>query len=147
MDWLKLVHGERGPTPSVRFGPGDEVRVWYRILEQGRERLGQFEGTIIRYRGSWPSRTFTVRRVTHGEGVERVFPIDSKVIARVEVLRQGAVKRSRLYYLRSAVGKSRIAAAGDTGASPDPDHAVDADTATEPSEGLAPTTDRPAPHT
>ena len=72
---------------------------------------------MIRARGSGPSRTFTVRRVTYGEGVERVFPFDSKAIARIEVLQPGKVKRSRLYYLRRVVGKTRIAAADGTGAS------------------------------
>ena len=113
MDWLKLVHGADQPTPLAKFDTGDEVRVWYRILEQGKERLGQFEGTVIRYRGSGHSKTFTVRRVTYGEGVERVFPVDSKTVSRIEVLRQGKVKRSRLYYLRAVIGKTRIAAATD----------------------------------
>ena len=84
--------------------------MWYRILEQGTERLGQFEGTVIRSRGAGAARTFTVRRVTHGEGVERVFPFDATIISRIEVLKQGRVNRSRLYYLRTRVGKSRIAA-------------------------------------
>ena len=110
MDWMKLVHGDTKPALPA-FGPGDRVRVWYRISEQGKERLGQFEGDVTRARGSGPSRTFTVRRVTYGEGVERVFPFDSKAIARVEVLQQGKVRRSRLYYLRRVVGKTRIAAA------------------------------------
>ena len=85
------------------------MRVWYRILEQGKERLGQFEGLVIRVRGSGPSRTFTVRRVTHGEGVERVFPFDSKMVTKIDVLRHGKVKRSRLYFLRDTVGKTRLA--------------------------------------
>ena len=114
MDWLKLIHGAAQPTPPAVFGTGDEVRVWYRILEQGKERLGQFEGTVIRYRGSGHSKTFTVRRVTYGEGVERVFPVDSKTVSRIEVLRQGKVKRSRLYYLRAVIGKTRIASASDS---------------------------------
>ena len=117
MDWLKLVHGSTSPTPPASFGTGDEVRVWYRILEQGKERFGQFEGTVIRVRGSGHAKTFTVRRVTYGEGVERVFPIDSKTISKIEVLRQGKVKRSRLYYLRTVIGKTRIASAEDPGAS------------------------------
>ena len=135
MDWLKLVHGATPPAPPAVFRPGDEIRVWYRILEQGKERLGQFEGTVIRCRGSGPSRTFTVRRVTHGEGVERVFPIDSKTVARIEVLRHGRVKRSRLYFLRAVVGKRRIEAAGDAGAN--------AEAAGEKSEGLAAVTAPP----
>jgi len=108
MEWLKLVH-EASTKAAAAFNPGDEVRVWFRILEQGRERLGQFEGIVIRVRGSGPSKTFTVRRVTYGEGVERVFPMDSKMVSRIEVLRRGTVRRSRLYFLRSAIGKTRIA--------------------------------------
>ena len=111
MDWMKLVHPKTQPVTPATFGPGDEVRVWYRILEQGKERFGQFEGLVIRSRGAGPSATFTVRRVTHGEGVERVFPRDAKTISRIEVLRRGHVKRARLYFLRTAVGKTRIAAA------------------------------------
>ena len=113
MEWLKLVHGASQATLPAAFGPGDEVRVWYRIREQEKERVAPFEGTVIRVRGSGYAKTFTVRRVTHGEGVERVFPADSTLIARVEVLRQGRVKRSRLYYLRHVVGKTRIASAGE----------------------------------
>ena len=116
MEWLKLVHGAAQPTPPASFGTGDEIRVWYRILEQGKERFGQFEGTVIRVRGSGHAKTFTVRRVTYGEGVERVFPVDSKTISKIEVLRQGKVKRSRLYYLRTVVGKTRIAAAEEPAA-------------------------------
>lgn len=116
MEWLKLVH-ETSP-PAVGFKSGDEVRVWFKILEQGKERLGQFEGTVIRCRGSGVSKTFTVRRVTHGEGVERVFPMDAPTIARIEVLRQGRVRRSRLYFLRTVIGKTRIASAETAGAGP-----------------------------
>jgi large subunit ribosomal protein L19 len=116
IDWMRAVHGS--PARSLpAFNTGDRVRVWYQILEQGKERLGQFEGDVIRTRGSGPSRTFTVRRVTYGEGVERVFPFDSSTIARVEVLQQGKVRRSRLYYLRRVVGKTRIAAADGGGES------------------------------
>jgi len=111
MEWLKLVHGTTQPAAPTTFGTGDEVRVWYRILEQGKERFGQFEGLVIRRRGSGASKTFTVRRVTYGEGVERVFPVDAKVISRIEVLRRGHVKRGRLYFLRTVIGKTRIAAA------------------------------------
>ena len=119
MEWLKLVHGAGKPSVPP-FSTGDEVRVWYRILEQGKERLGQFEGTVIRCRGSGSSRTFTVRRVTYGEGVERVFPLDAKTVSRIEVLRQGKVKRSRLYFLRTVVGKVRIASADPRGRGTEP---------------------------
>lgn len=113
MDWLKLVHGETAEKNKAAetFRSGDEVRVWYRIVEQNKERLGQFEGTVIRCRGARISRTFTVRRVTYGEGVERVFPMDSKIISRIEILRRGQVRRSRLYFLRDIIGKAKIASA------------------------------------
>lgn len=113
MDWRQVVHGSAAPKAPTEFGTGDEVRVWYKILEQGKERLGQFEGTVIRMRGAGHAKTFTVRRVTYGEGVERVFPLDAKTISRIEVLRQGKVRRARLYYLRRAIGKTRIASAGE----------------------------------
>ena len=109
--WRQWVHGT---TPAARplFRVGDEVRVWYRILEQeGKERLGQFQGIVIRLRGSNETKTFTVRRVTQGEGVERVFPVDAKTTAKIELIRKGKVHRSRLYYLRGIIGKTRIAAA------------------------------------
>ena len=108
MEWLNMIHGPAPQSASPSFGPGDEVRVWFKIIEQGKERLGQFEGLVIRYRGAGPSKTFTVRRVTYGEGVERVFPVDAKVISRIDVLRKGRVKRSRLYFLRTIIGKTRI---------------------------------------
>ncbi len=110
MDWRTSVHGNPVGSTMHTFRPGDEIRVWFKILEQGKERLGQFEGIVIRCRGSGPSRTFTVRRVTYGEGVERIFPFDAKIISRIELLRQGTVRRSRLYFLRHTLGKTRLSA-------------------------------------
>ena len=101
------------------FGPGDQVRVWCRIIEQDRVRLSPFEGVVIRRRGSGISETFTVRRITYSEGVERVFPVHAPVLERIEVLRRGKVRRARLYYLRRKVGKTRIASA-DTGGAAKP---------------------------
>ena len=95
----------------TQFGPGDQVRVWYRIQEKDRVRLAPFEGLVIRRKGAGVSETFTVRRMTYGEGVERVFPVHAPVLDRIEVLRRGNVKRARLYYLRTTVGKTRIGAA------------------------------------
>jgi large subunit ribosomal protein L19 len=105
MDWLKLVN--KTEAPKAAFDTGDDVRVWFRILEQGKE------GVVMRVRGSGHSKTFTVRRLTHGEGVERVFPIGGRTIERVEVLRRGKVKRSRIYFLRGMAKRVRIASAGD----------------------------------
>lgn len=149
MNWRQLVHGTGAVAAPAAFRPGDEVRVWYRILEQGgKERLGQFEGIVIRCRGSGPARSFTVRRVTHGEGVERVFPFDTKGVSKIEVLRQGKVKRSRLYYLRDVVGKTRIAAAGSSSiAASAGSAAVSASrpSAAEQAEGDVVAADQPAP--
>ena len=120
MEWRQWVHGTPKENTAASLNPGDEVRVWYRILEQGKERLGQFEGTVIRTRGSGASKTFSVRRVTFGEGVERVFPADSKTVARIEVLRHGHLKRARLYYLRTKIGKARLDTTDATTASAKP---------------------------
>ena len=117
MEWLTWVHGTSSTGMPGDLKPGDEVRVWYKVQEQdNKERLGQFEGIVIRARGSGASKTFTVRRVTYGEGVERVFPVDAKTVARVEVLRRGQVKRSRLYFLRRVIGKSRLVSKDVSGA-------------------------------
>ena len=137
MQWLQWVHGTK-PAAPVNFGPGDEVRVWYRIVEQGKERLGQFEGTVLRVRGSGAAKTFTVRRVTFGEGVERIFPLDAKTVARIEVLREGRVKRSRLYFLRTLIGKSRIASTESP--------AADERSKAEQPEAAVAAVDKPAPH-
>ena len=159
MDWLTLIHGATNRPAPLAFRTGDEVRVWFKILEQGKERLGQFEGLVIRVRGSGASKTFTVRRVTHGEGVERIFPADAKTIARIEVLRRGRVKRSRLYFLRRTVGKTRIASAEGPGGSTStastgsaggsnkaaaPERSPDARASAERTEGAVAAADRPA---
>ncbi len=108
MDWLKLVHPDGGRRLQVGCRPGDQVRVWSRIQERGRARVVSFEGIVLRMRGAGPSKTLTVRRVTFGEGVERVFLLSGPTLERIELVRRGTVKRSRLYYLRTLVGKSRI---------------------------------------
>jgi len=111
MDWLSRIQSKRDPKrdgESTEYRAGDQVRVWYRIQEKGRVRTASFEGIVIRVRGSAANRTLTVRRVSFGEGVERVFPLDSPTLERVEHLRQGKTKRSRMYFLRTIIGKSRI---------------------------------------
>jgi large subunit ribosomal protein L19 len=87
------------------FRPGDTVRVHVRVVEGERERVQVFEGIVIRRRGSRLSETFTVRKLSFGVGVERTFPVHSPMIARVEVVTEGDVRRAKLYYLRSRVGK------------------------------------------
>lgn len=106
MDALKLMSESclKKDLPVVNVG--DTVRVQVRIQEGNRERLQAFEGTVIAKKHGGISETFTVRRVAHGCGIERVFPLHSPVVDRVEVVRKGKVRRAKLYYLRDRVGKA-----------------------------------------
>lgn len=89
------------------FGPGDQVRVHQILRQADRERIQVFEGVVIRRRGSGLSATFTVRKISHGGvGVEKTYPLYSPMIAKIEVVRRGDVRRARLYYLRERKGKS-----------------------------------------
>ena len=88
------------------FGPGDTVRVQVRVKEGDRERLQAFEGVVIARRNSGLNSSFTVRKISYGEGVERVFQTHSPLVASIEVRRRGEVRRAKLYYLRSRTGKS-----------------------------------------
>jgi large subunit ribosomal protein L19 len=89
------------------FGPGDTVRVSVRVVEGTRERIQVFEGVVIATHAiKQPDGTFTVRRVAHGVGVERIFPINSPRIEKVEVARRGKVRRAKLYYLRKLTGRA-----------------------------------------
>jgi len=92
-------------TDLPRVSVGDTASVQVKIREGERERVQTFSGTVIRVRGGGLGRTFTVRRIVQGEGVERTFPMSSPVIAGIEITRKGRVRRSRLYYLRDRVGK------------------------------------------
>ena len=87
------------------FQPGDTVRVHVRVVEGERERVQVFEGIVVRRRGSMVSETFTVRKVSFGVGVERTFPVHSPMISKIDVVTRGDVRRAKLYYLRSRVGK------------------------------------------
>ena len=88
------------------FAIGDTLRVYVKVKEGDKERLQPFEGLVIRRRGSGLRETFTVRRVTHGVGVERIFPLNSPNVGRIEVKRRGDVRRAKLYYLRKLRGKA-----------------------------------------
>lgn len=93
-----------------KFGPGDTVRVHYKVVEGTRERIQIYEGVVIARTNRGVNSAFTVRKISYGEGVERVFPLYSPRIDQIEVVRRGAVRRAKLYYLRSRRGKSaRIA--------------------------------------
>jgi large subunit ribosomal protein L19 len=93
-------------TDIPTFDPGDTIRVMVRVREGDKERLQAFEGIVIAKRGGGISENFTVRKVSAGVGVERIFPIHSPSIATVEVVRRGRVRRAKLYYLRRLSGKA-----------------------------------------
>jgi large subunit ribosomal protein L19 len=93
-------------TDVTKFTIGDQVQVHQRILEGQKERVQVFEGVVIAQKGEGMREMFTVRRIVQGEGVERVFPLHSPKIAKVEVKRTGKVRRAKLYYLRGRVGKA-----------------------------------------
>ena len=95
------------PNPRIEdFGPGDTVRVSFRIREGERERVQAFQGVVIRRRGGGPGATFTVRRVSHSIGIERTYPVYSPLLESVEVVRGGIVRRAKLYYLRGRSGRA-----------------------------------------
>lgn len=88
------------------FGPGDTVRVHVRVIEAGRERIQAYEGVVIARSGGGIRESFTVRKLSFGVGVERIFPVHAPIIQHIEVLRRGDVRRAKLYYLRDRVGKA-----------------------------------------
>jgi large subunit ribosomal protein L19 len=96
--------GLRDDIPDFR--PGDTVRVSVRVREGDKERLQAFEGVCLARRGGGMSETFTVRKVSGGIGVERVFPLHSPLVAKIDVVRRGRVRRAKLYYLRKLAGKA-----------------------------------------
>ena len=106
MDAVQMLAKEclKATIPTIRIG--DTVRVGVKIREGEKERVQTFEGTVIARRGSGVAETFTVRRLSYGVGVERVFPIHSPNVAGVTVVRKGRVRRAKLYYLRGRVGKA-----------------------------------------
>lgn len=106
MDILRMVEREYMKEDVPEFGPGDTVRVHVRVVEGGRQRTQVFEGVVIARRGGGINETFTVRRVSYGVGVERVFPIHAPVVEKIEVVRRGKVRRAKLYYLRERHGKA-----------------------------------------
>ncbi len=106
MDYLKLIEEDQMRQDLPDFRPGDTVRVAVKIREGNRERVQMFEGVVIRKRGEGLSKTFTVRRVSYGVGVERTFLLHSPRLESIEVVRRGKVRRARLYYLRNLRGKA-----------------------------------------
>lgn len=106
MNDLKIVENAQLRDDIPEFRPGDTVKVHVRVVEGGRERVQVFEGVVIARNGGGLRESFTVRKISFGVGVERVFPIHAPIIDKVEVVRRGDVRRAKLYYLRDRVGKS-----------------------------------------
>lgn len=105
MDKIKLIEEQYAKKEFSAFNVGDTVKVMVKIPEGDKVRLHPFEGVVIAKKGSGVKENFTVRKVSYGEGIERVFPMHSGSIEHIEVIRSGKVKRAKLYYLRSKVGK------------------------------------------
>ncbi|MFV0352784.1 MAG: 50S ribosomal protein L19 [Oscillospiraceae bacterium] len=106
MDALKLIEEGSIKAEKPVFNVGDTVRVSVRIKEGERERIQAFEGTVIAKKHGGVAETFTVRRSSYGVGVERVFPINSPFVEKVEIVRKGKVRRAKLFYLRGRTGKA-----------------------------------------
>ncbi len=105
-DLLNLVEATQYRDDLPDFESGDTVNVHLRVVEGEKERIQQFEGIVLSMNGAGAGRTFTVRKISGGIGVERVFPLNSPRIAKVDVRRRGRVRRSKLYYLRDLKGKA-----------------------------------------
>ena len=101
-----MITSENLKQRDVTFKPGDTVRVHYRVIEGSRERVQVFEGLCIARKGGGINETFTVRKNSFGVNVERIFPLQSPKIAKIEVASRGAVRRAKLYYLRERKGKA-----------------------------------------
>lgn len=106
MNLLDTIGQEQIRTDLPALAIGDTVRVYIKVKEGTRERIQMFEGTVIRKKGGGIAETFTVRRISYGVGVEKIFLVNSPYIDRIEVVRHGKVRRAKLYYLRDRVGKA-----------------------------------------
>ena len=110
MDRIKEIESEQLRKDLPEFGPGDTIRIHYKIREGEKERIQVFQGVVLQRRGGGIRHTFTVRKISNGVGVERIFPIHSPFIQGIDVVRRGKVRRAKLFYLRSRRGKAaRIA--------------------------------------
>lgn len=106
MDALKIISGASMKEEKPAIAIGDTVKVHCKIKEGDKERIQIFEGTVIAMKHGGIQETFTVRRVAHGCGIERVFPVHSPNVVKVDIVRNGHVRRAKLYYLRDRVGKA-----------------------------------------
>lgn len=103
---LNDLLNDQTATQFPKFKPGDHVRVSVRVIEGDKERVQPFEGDVICIKGSRENKTFTVRKISSGVGVERIFPFNSPKISKIELIKEGDVRRAKLYYLRKLSGKS-----------------------------------------
>ena len=107
MDLIKLVHQQLSVQPTYPvFKSGDSIVVSYKIIEGAKERIQDFKGDVIQVKGSGAGKTFTVRKISNGVGVERIFPIVSPTIDKIELIKGGKVRRAKLYYLKGKQGKA-----------------------------------------
>ena len=105
-DYIKNLEASQMKTEVADFAVGDTVKVHNKIKEGNRERIQIFEGTVIKRQGGSNRETFTVRKVSNGVGVEKTWPVHSPFVEKIEVVRHGKVRRAKIYYLRSRVGKA-----------------------------------------
>jgi large subunit ribosomal protein L19 len=106
MEDLNNIVQDQIKTDLPNFNPGDHVKVHVRVIEGDKERIQPFEGDVISIRGAGLNKTFTVRKISSGVGVERIFRFNSPKIAKIDLLKQGDVRRAKLYYLRNLSGKA-----------------------------------------
>ncbi|MGA3245088.1 MAG: 50S ribosomal protein L19 [Bacteroidota bacterium] len=105
MDKMKLIEATQLKTDRPAFNAGDTINVHVRVVEGDKERIQQFQGVVISKRGAGLNSTFTVRKISDGVGVERIFPLHSPRIAKIERVKEGKVRRAKLYYLRKLAAK------------------------------------------
>lgn len=105
MDKMKLIEATQLKSDRPAFNPGDTINVHVRVVEGDKERIQQFQGVVISKRGAGLNTTFTVRKISDGVGVERIFPLHSPRIAKIDRVKEGKVRRAKLYYLRKLAAK------------------------------------------
>ena len=106
MNLIRMIEARQSKAKRPEFGPGDTVKVHVKIKEGDKERIQIFQGTVIARGGRAANQSFTVRKISAGVGVERVFPLFSPSVAKIELVKSGDVRRAKLYYLRNLKGKS-----------------------------------------